>query len=134
MERDIGARLEAAILEAEEMSRNRLRASRQVSSGSETAFRPIRQAAEELREQLQSQPNIKFTINPESVIISLVDRELWFGYDAQSGKYVAEESAHSWYDAERYATSDEWTSADICMDAMIRLCAEYVRMARAMSS
>ncbi len=134
MASDIRARLETAILEAEEVSRSRLRASRELASGSETAFTPIRQAAEEIREQLRSLPSIKFTINPDSVIITLMDRELWFGYDAQSGTYLAEESAHSWYDAERYAKSGEWTSADKCTDAMIRLCAEYVRMARAINA
>ena len=134
MASDIKARLEAAILEAEDISRKRLQAYREISSGSETAFSPVMLAAEDLREHLQSQPGITFTINPDSVIIGLVDRELWFGYDAQSGKFQGEESAHSWYDAERYATREEWTDADACIDAMIRLCAEYVRMARAMKS
>jgi hypothetical protein len=90
----------------------------------------VRQAAEEIREELQHLPNIEFTINPGSVWITLADRCLWFGYDQQERRFVGEESTHSWYDGEIYAENYQWDTAEPCIAAMIRLCARYARMAR----
>lgn len=108
-----------------------MKAVRETTAEAEAALEPVRQAAEEMREELRSVPSVKFTINPDSVGISLADRELWCTYDAQSQAFVGEESAHSWYDGERYADRHEWATADECIDAMIKLCAEFVRMTRA---
>lgn len=131
---NIKERLTAAIQEADKASQDSLRATREHSAEAEAAFGFVREAAGELRDQLQSIPGIAFTINPDSVCITLVDRELWFGYDSGSQKFVGEESAHSWYDAERYATQSEWANAEACVDAMIRSCAQYFRMARAIDA
>jgi hypothetical protein len=130
---DVRARLQAAIREAEAKNLADRRASHAVTAEAERAFKPVRQAAEEIRDELQSIPSIRFTINPESVCVALVDRELWCGYDAELQRFIGEESAHSWFDGERYAERYEWTSADECTDAMIRLCAQYARMARAIN-
>jgi hypothetical protein len=129
--RDIRDRLQAAIREADERNLQRMEAVRETTAEAEEALEPVRQAAEEVREDMRSIPSIKFTINPDSIGISLADREFWCTYDAKSQKFLGEESAHSWYDGERYAERYEWATADACIDAMIRLCADFVRMARA---
>ena len=134
MTSDIRDRLQKAIREADERSRSHLKAAREATAEAELAMRPVRHAAEEMKQELQSEPSIEFTINPDSVCISLVDREFWFGFDDQSQKFTGEESAHSWYDGERYAESYEWANGEECVDAIIKLCAQYVRMARAISS
>ena len=128
---DIKERLVAAMREAAEQIQSRLRADRESSAESAAAFRPVRDAAIELRDELKSAKDIKFSINPDSVCIAFVDRELWFTYDATSHEFTGEESAHSWYDGERYATKFAWPNVDACIGAMIRLCAQYLRMARA---
>jgi hypothetical protein len=127
-------RLEAAIRAADERSLSHLRASSESMAEAEKAMQPVRQAAEEISEELRSTPSIRFTINPESVCISLADSELWCTYEPQSQKFTGEESAHSWYDGERYAERYEWANAEECIDAMIRLCAQFVRMARAIGT
>ena len=131
---EIKKRLATAIREADEQARFRLRADRATSAEAATAFKPVREAAIELRDELRPTSDIKFAINPDSVCITLVDRELWFGYDVTAHEFTGEESAHSWYDGERYATQFVWADANACIDAMIRLCAQYFRMARAINA
>jgi hypothetical protein len=130
MPSDIKDRLEKAIQEQDEQIRTRLRMSRERARSAEQEFAPVRRAAEEIREQLQSVPDIEFTVNPDSVWITLADRDLTFAYDVASRNFVGEESAHSWYDGERYADSYKWDTSEACVDAMIRLCARYARYAR----
>lgn len=125
-------RLAAAISEADAQSQSRLRTDRE--SSAEAAFKPVREAASELRDELKSIADIKFAINPDSVCITLIDRELWFDYDTGSQHFAGEESAHSWYDGERYATQFAWADAEACIEAMIRSCAQYFRMARAVNA
>ena len=132
MPSSIRERLEKAIREENEKSQRRLEISHEVDRGAELEFEPVRHAAEEIREQLQFMPSIEFTINPGDVWISLADRDLWIGYDRHWRGFVGKESAHSWYDGELYADSYKWETAETCVDAMIRLCARYVRMARTM--
>ena len=127
-------RLEQAIREEDTGRLDRLKSVRQTARGAEERFEPIRQAAEEIREQLQPLGGIEFTISPDSVWITLADRELSFGYDPAAQRFIGEETAHSWYDGERYAERYEWANAEECIDAMIKLCAQFVRMARAIST
>lgn len=134
MPSDIRERLEQAIREEDEKTLNRIRKSREGDREAEQEFEPVRQAAEEIRDELRSMPSVKFTINPESVWITLADREVWLSYDTDSQKFVGEESAHSWYDGEPYADHYKWDSAASCPDALIRFCAKYVRMARAINT
>jgi len=130
MPNDIKNRLEAAIREADEKSRSRFRQAHAVDPEIAKAFAPVAEAAAELEQQLRAMPGIEFTTGPASVAVRLGDLELWLSYDPQSGKFVGEESAHSWYDSERYAENFEWPSAEECTDALIRFCAQYYRMAR----
>ncbi len=97
-------------------------------------FRPVCQAAEEIREELAALPSLEFTINPTSVWITLLDRELCFSYDAEARRFLGEEIGHSWYDGETYTDLHTWPTAAECIDAMIRLSATYARMARALQS
>lgn len=131
MPSDISEKLEQAIQVEEERTMTRLKASHESDRSAEEKFRPVRLAAEEIRERLQSAPSIEFTIQPASVWISLADRDLAVTYDIRLDKFIGEESAHSWYDAERYSDRYEWDTAEHCIDAMIRLCAKYVWLARA---
>lgn len=134
MPSDVRERLERAIQEENEKDLSRLRASRDRARKAAEEFEPVRQAAEEIREQLLSVPSIKFTINPDSVWITLADRELWFGPDVHARNFIGVETAHSWFDGEPYTQRHEWDTVAACIDAMIRLCAKYVRMARAISA
>ena len=134
MPSDIRNRFEQAIRDEDEKSLGRLRASHESTRLAEEQFAPVRQAAEELREQVLPIPSIKFTVNPDSAWIALADRDLRFTYDADSLTFTCEEGAHSWHDGESYSDRYEWDDADACIDAMIRLCAKYVRMARAISA
>jgi hypothetical protein len=127
-------RLAAAISEADAQSQSRLRTDREGSAEAAAAFKPVREAASELRDELRSIADINFAINPDSVCITLIDRELWFGYDTGSQHFAGEESAHSWYGGERYATQFAWADAEACIEAMIRSCAQYFRMARAVNA
>ena len=97
-------------------------------------FRPICQAAEEISDELESVPSLKFTINPTSVWITLFDREIRFSCDADSQKFVSEESGHTWYDRETYTDLQRWDTVEECIDAMIRSSAAYARMARTIQS
>lgn len=130
----IGDRLERAIRDEDEKSLGRLRASHQSARGAEEKFKPVRQAAEELGEQLLPLPSIALMVNSDNVWLTLADRELKFSYDIHSHNFVGEEGAHSWHDGEPYADRYEWATANDCIDAMIRLCAKYVRMARAINA
>ena len=130
---NIKKRLAAAIKAADKMNRDTLRLARERNAEGVGAFDPVRKAAEELCEELKTIPGIDFTINPESVCITLVDRELWFSYDDEGKEFFGEESAHSWYDGERYATRFAWPDAEACIEAMVRSCAQYFRMARAIN-
>jgi hypothetical protein len=51
-----------------------------------------------------------------------------------SRKFIGEEIGHSWYDGESYTYRYDWDNATECVEAMIRLCAKYIRMAQAISS
>lgn len=133
MTRDVKSRLEQAIREADERSQISFRQVHAVDPEVASAFAPIVEAAQDLEEYMRSIQGIEFTIAPASVSIRLGDLELWLTYDARSKKFVGEESAHSWYDSTPYAERYEWSSAEECTDALIRFCAQYYRMARAIN-
>jgi hypothetical protein len=127
---EIAARLQSAIQEEEEKAARR-RSARADAGTTARAFQPVMQAAEELQRALQSTPGIKLTVNPDSVWLSLADRELKVTYDPASHCFVGDESAHAWFDGEPYSDRHKWNTADACIEALIRLCARYVRMANA---
>ncbi len=134
MSSDIRDRLKKAIQEEDEKALERVRKTRESARDAEHEFAPVRQAVEQIRDDLQSMPAIEFTINPDNAWITLADREVWLGYDMSSRQFIGEESAHSWYDGEPYTDHYKWDSADRCIDALIRFCARYVRMARAINT
>jgi hypothetical protein len=134
MAMSIKERLAAAIEAADRETSELLAATRERSAEAEAAFRPVWAAANELREELLAVNGIELTINPDSVCITLVDRELWFSYDPEAHEFFGEESAHSWYDGERYGTRFTWSDAEACIESMIRSCAQYCRMARAINA
>ena len=127
-------RLEQAMQQEDAKHQARLARMRKAERGTEERFEPVRQAAEEIREQLQTIPGIAFTIDPIGVSISLSDRSLSFGYDPAAKGFVGEEITHSWYDGEAHIETFGWPSAEACIDAMIRLCARYARMANAIAA
>ena len=134
MESNVRERLGQAMQEEDAKHQDRLARMRKAERGTEERFEPVRQAAEEIREELQTVPGIAFTIGPTSLSISLSDRELSFGYDPAAAVFVGEEIAHNCYDCEAYAEFYRWPSAETCIDAMIRLCARYARMANAIAA
>lgn len=133
MPSDIGSRLQQAIREEEKRASQERQASHERDRAAEQQFRPVMQAGEELQRELKSVPAIDVVVNPDSLWITLADQELRFSYDSGARRFVGEASGHSWRDGEIYAERHEWDSADACIDAMIRLCAKFVRMARAIS-
>ena len=124
---------EAILAEDDRVFRSR-RDTHEKLRAAEDSFRPVCQAAEEIREELAAVPSLQFAINPTSVWITLFDREIRLNYDAASGKFFGEESGHSWYDGETYVDVHSWNTAEECIDAMIRFSATYARMARAIQS
>ena len=73
-------------------------------------------------------------ITPDSVWITLADRSLHFTCSSETESFTGEESGYSWYDREFYAERYRWDTAEDCVEAMIRLCARYVHMARAVKA
>lgn len=130
----IRERLREAILKEEDRTLQARKASHQQERAAEDLFRPVSQAAEEIREELASVQSLQFTVNPTSVWITLFDRELCFTYDAETKRFLGEEVGHSWYDGDTYTDVHYWRTAEQCIDAMIRLSATYARMARAIQS
>ena len=133
MQDSIKERLELAIRQDSARNLQRTRRADRSGKAAQLEFEPVRRAAEDIREQLESTSSIRFTINPSDVWITLADRDVWFGYDAPSRSYVGTESSHSWFDGELYTDSYKWDSPEICVEAMIRICARYARMARVMA-
>ncbi len=127
-------RLHAEIEKADGNNLANLAAGRQATAEAIERFRRVHDAACELQQELAATPGMKFAITPESVCITLADREFWFSWDHKHGIFTGEESAHSWYDGERYATRFTWPGAEACIGAMVRACAQYFRMARAITS
>jgi hypothetical protein len=134
MATSIRERLREAVLREERKTAEARRPPSGKARAEENMFRPVCQAAEEIREELAALPSLEFTINPTSVWITLLDRELCFTYDAEARRFLGEEIGHSWYDGETYTDLHTWPTAAECIDAMIRLSATYARMARALQS
>ncbi len=131
---DVTKRLEQAIRQEEQRARREHARSSERQPLVEDAFHPVVEAANEIRERLYTETSLHFTINPDSVWITLGERTLRFAYSLASEKFIGEESGYNWYDAEPYTENYEWDTAEACIDAMIRSCARYAHMARAIKS
>lgn len=133
MPKDIATRLRQAIQNEEKRASKRLQSLDESARLAEQKFEPVKQAAVDLQHELAAVPGIEVTVNPDSVWITLADRELRFSYNLGSQRFVGEEAVHSWYDGEAYSELYEWDKPDACIESLIRLCAKYVRMANAIS-
>jgi len=97
----------------------------------ETAFRPVREAAEELRDELSNIRDLKITIGADSVWIELYDKHLCFSYDPQQSAFFGEELDSPWMEGGLREEVFKWDAAEGCIDAMIQACARYVALAQA---
>lgn len=112
----------------------RLRPSRPVGPGAEQvaeAFRPVRQAAEELRDELRRLPGLALTIAPDSIWVDFYDKHLWFSYDLEKRRFVGSELDTLWMEGGQREEHHEWATADACIDAMIQALARYASLAEA---
>jgi hypothetical protein len=96
----------------------------------EAAFRPVREAAEELRDELQNMRDLRISIEPDSVWIELYDRHLWFSYDAAQRVFVGSETEALWMEGGIREETYKWATAEACIEAMIQATARYVALAR----
>lgn len=97
----------------------------------EAAFRPVREAADELRNELADIPAIRIEIQPIQVGIGLYDKHLWFGYDREQRAFIGSETDTLWMEGGIREKSSRWESAEDCVEAMIQACARYVALADA---
>jgi hypothetical protein len=97
----------------------------------EQAFDPVRKAAQEIAGELTELPELRITIDPESVWVDLYDKHFCFAFDAAIGRFVGDELGYTWLEPELQAANFSWGSAEECVDALVRACARYVMLARA---
>lgn len=97
----------------------------------EAAFRPVREAAQELKDELSRVAALKIEIEPDGVWIELYDKHLWFSYDADRGVFVGDEVDSLWIEGGLREEAHRWTTAEACIEAMIEACARYAALAEA---
>ena len=107
------------------------RSHRPTNSMAEAAFRPVREAAEELKDELSHIPDLKITVAPDRVWIELYDKHFWFSYEADRGAFVGDEVDSLWIEGGLREETFRWESAERCIEAMIGSCARYVALAEA---
>ena len=100
-------------------------------TGAKAAFRPVREAAAELRDELSHVPDLNLEITPDGVWIELYDKQLWFSYDADERVFIGTELDTKWMEGGLREAPSRWDSADACIEAMIQACARYVSLAEA---
>jgi hypothetical protein len=99
-------------------------------TGAVEAFRPVRRAAEELRNEVKNLSDLHVSIEPDNVGITLYDRYLWFSYDAAQRSFVGSETVSLWMEGGVREESYKWDTAEGCIEAMIQAAARYVALAR----
>jgi hypothetical protein len=97
----------------------------------EQAFAPVRKAAQEIAAELADLPELRITTDPESVWVELYDKHFCFAVDSASGRFVGDELGYSWLEPELQEAAFSWNTATECVDALLRACARYVVLARA---
>lgn len=102
-------------------------------AGAEAAFRLVREAAEDLRDELSHVPDLSLEITPDGVWIELYDKHLWFSYDANERVFIGTEQDTKWMEGGLREAPYRWDTADACIEAMIQACARYVSLAEAIS-
>jgi len=108
------------------------RTSREVPSP--PPFAPVREAACQLRAELEGIHDLRIEVEPDGVRIALYDKELWFTYDPEEQAFVGREANTAWMDGGLREESFKWDTAEACTDAMIRATARYVSLIRAMAA
>lgn len=103
-------------------------------AAAQAAFRPVREAAEELADELSHMPEIHLEITPDGVWIELYDKHLWFGYDTTEQAFVGTEQDTEWIEGGLRETPSRWDSAEACIEAMIQACARFVALVEAMNT
>jgi hypothetical protein len=81
----IGERLREAILKKGNRVFEARKELHEKERAAENLFRPVCQATEKIRKELESAPSYEFTINPTGVWITLFDREIRFSYSERLG-------------------------------------------------
>lgn len=97
------------------------------------AFAPVRKAAQEITDELVDLPELRITINPESVWVELYDKHFCFAYDAASGHFMGDELSSSWLEREQREETYHWDTVEECVDGLVRACARYVVLAHAIT-
>lgn len=100
----------------------------------EAAFRPVTEAADELRRELPDVPGLSIAVEPGQVRIELHDKHLWFSYAPESRRFVGSELTSLWMEGGLHEEHFAWESAEACIEAMIQACARYVSLAEIMSA
>ncbi len=95
----------------------------------ETAFLPVSEAAEELRQELTDVPGLAVVVEPHQVRIELYDKQLWFSYSPQRRRFVGSELTSLWVEGGLHEEHFAWETAEACVEAMIQACARYVSLA-----
>lgn len=95
------------------------------------AFRPVYEAAQELRDELSQVTDLRLDIEPDGVRIELYDKHLWFSYDANERVFIGTEQDTKWMEGGLREMSYTWEAAETCIEAMIQACARYVSLAEA---
>lgn len=124
---DIASRLRKAMAEQRE-GRPGLR---RAGADTETAMRPVREAAEELRAELAHVPQVAIHTDPDAVWIDIFDRHLWFSYDPVRGVFVGSELDSLWMEGGLREERFQWPSAQDCVEGLVQTCARCAVLAEA---
>ena len=95
----------------------------------EAAFQPVSEAAEELRQELSSVPGLAIVVDAHEVRIELYDKDLWFTYSPEEGRFIGSEVTSLWIEGGQHEEHLAWETAEACVDAMIQACARYASLA-----
>jgi hypothetical protein len=133
------ARLEGAMSEVRDRLHNAIEQQRRMETRRPSVpgdiavaaeFRPVREAAEELLDELKQQKELRLSIESDNVRIELFDRTLSFGYDAALRAFIGRETYPLWMEGGVREELYEWPTAEACVEAMIQATARYVSLAR----
>lgn len=101
------------------------------NEGTVSALAPIREAAEQIRDALKDTPEVKVSVEPDAVLISLNEKDLWFSYDPAQRAFIGSESDTLWMEGGQREETYKWPTAEACIEAMIQASARCVALARA---
>jgi hypothetical protein len=91
----------------------------------------VREAAWQIREALKDTPEIRISVEPDAVLISLHEKDLWFSYDSTQHAFIGNESDTLWMEGGQREESYKWAAAEACIEAMIQASARCAALVRA---